>query len=1049
MADPFTAMIVMDIAMIGLSMAMAPHLTGPRLDDLSVSLADYGTPIPRIWGKRKIQPQIFWADKLREEEVTDKTKGGKYTQYKYYGTWAVLLCDHEIDAVSKIWFDKRLVYDVTRAGPISLAVMLSKLSDDNTEQKLSAGLNMKVYLGTEDQQPDPTIEAWCEDRYGADTCPAYKGSAYIKFKDIPLEQSGNRIPQISVEVVKNKTPSYPYETFNPDNGGLSGLHFSPDFTRAYITGANGFDIWDVASRTLLASVPVAATGAFFGLDVVNSDGTAYAGNYNNTSIALITEGGSVSVVSETPMRGGMWNVAAGTFGCQGSDHTILQLSGFAVSETSASFNPSWYFDDVNGNSWVTGSSGSNFYLAQVGEFLLTEHLIGSLLTSGDCYAMDNGDGGFFVWQDNTGYVVDKATFTVTAGPTSVGSSGGAHSFKGVIPGDEGIWLGFTRYSTRDLSVLQTANGSDWTSTGSAGQVYDRVNNALWGQSVFESVITIRYLDRIGSNGVTLQTIVDDVSGWCGLTDQDTSQLTQTVYGYSVTQGSGKDMIAPLLDIYDVDARPHDFQVQFVNRGSASSGTILTGDFVRDGDRYKVTIQQDTDLPRRLTFNFADEGKDQQPNNVISQRPLDAMNSTREETIDLTTFVDTPAAAQQKADRYLRRVWNSRERINNSLTAQYLALEPGDVKTISLDGTLRNARLDKLTRAQGVLECEWIRDEVSFAALNGRPGPTQDGRDDEVITIPSPTKGFIIDAPLVQDADNDVNPIIYFAAGSYGGTWGGAAVFEGSDGSYDTLFGSVDSTNGATWGFATSVMADVPTPWLWDRGNTLDVSVFGTLTSYTEAQIDADTALNLIALGDDERWEYIQFATATLTGTSGNANTYTLSGFKRGRRGTESNVGNHVAGDSLVLLDKAVPVEMGTDTIGDALSFKIQSLGRSLESAAPIDLTYDGDTLKPYAPARIKWTTDGTDMFGEIIRRTRVGGSWNGGSTIPLSENSEEYEVDIYHGATFKRTITVTGTNLFTYTGTEITADGNTVGVPPTLNAYQMSDVAGRGFALAA
>jgi hypothetical protein len=152
---------------------------------------------------------------------------------------------------------------------------------------------------------------------------------------------------------------------------------------------------------------------------------------------------------------------------------------------------------------------------------------------------------------------------------------------------------------------------------------------------------------------------------------------------------------------------------------------------------------------------------------------------------------------------------------------------------------------------------------------------------------------------------------------------------------------------------------------------------------------------------------------------------------------------------IVVLAGAGHASLGSDSIGEAMAFKVQSIGRPLDSAGEIDLTYAANTLKPYAPARIKWTTDGTDMFGEIVRRTRVGGSWNGGSTIPLSENSESYEVDILDGADVLRTITVTGTNTFTYTGTDIAADGGTVGVPPSYNAYQMSDVAGRGFALAA
>ena len=78
----------------------------------------------------------------------------------------------------------------------------------------------------------------------------------------------------------------------------------------------------------------------------------------------------------------------------------------------------------------------------------------------------------------------------------------------------------------------------------------------------------------------------------------------------------------------------------------------------------------------------------------------------------------------------------------------------------------------------------------------------------------------------------------------------------------------------------------------------------------------------------------------------------------------------------------------------------------------------------------------------------MGGLWNG-STISLGETSEAYEVEIYNGVTLKRTISVSGTNTFTYTAAMAAADGITLPTPPTILAYQMSSTVGRGFALAA
>lgn len=60
------------------------------------------------------------------------------------------------------------------------------------------GLNVRIYLGTEDQLPNTLIEA----KEGEGFAPAYRGIAYLVFERMPLENFGNRIPQISVEVIR-------------------------------------------------------------------------------------------------------------------------------------------------------------------------------------------------------------------------------------------------------------------------------------------------------------------------------------------------------------------------------------------------------------------------------------------------------------------------------------------------------------------------------------------------------------------------------------------------------------------------------------------------------------------------------------------------------------------------------------------------------------------------------------------------------------------------------------------------------------------------------
>src|SRR5690606_37110297 len=66
-------------------------------------------------------------------------------------------------------------------------------------QELDLGsVTWRLYTGDEDQQPDSFISA----REGADNAPAYRGLAYVVFERMPLAPYGNRLPQLSFEVIR-------------------------------------------------------------------------------------------------------------------------------------------------------------------------------------------------------------------------------------------------------------------------------------------------------------------------------------------------------------------------------------------------------------------------------------------------------------------------------------------------------------------------------------------------------------------------------------------------------------------------------------------------------------------------------------------------------------------------------------------------------------------------------------------------------------------------------------------------------------------------------
>ncbi len=157
------------------------NVQGPRLSDLDVMSSTEGSPIPRIYGRARISAQLIWATKLEEviSNRTDSAGGGKgggprvtTTTYSYFANIALGLCEGPIARIGRVWADGK---------PLDLE-----------------GLNVRIYAGAEDQLPDPLIEA----KEGEDLAPAYRGISYIVFERLPLENFGNRIPQISAEIVR-------------------------------------------------------------------------------------------------------------------------------------------------------------------------------------------------------------------------------------------------------------------------------------------------------------------------------------------------------------------------------------------------------------------------------------------------------------------------------------------------------------------------------------------------------------------------------------------------------------------------------------------------------------------------------------------------------------------------------------------------------------------------------------------------------------------------------------------------------------------------------
>jgi hypothetical protein len=152
---------------------LTPPVQGPRVKDFHVTSSREGANIPVVYGRMRVGAEVVWAATFKERREMGGGKGGpRVTDYSYSLSFAVGLCEGEIARVSRCWANGE-------------AFDLSKVT-------------WRLYRGTEDQSPDPLIEAI----EGAGEAPAYRGLAYIVFEDLPVDAFGARLPQLSFEVMR-------------------------------------------------------------------------------------------------------------------------------------------------------------------------------------------------------------------------------------------------------------------------------------------------------------------------------------------------------------------------------------------------------------------------------------------------------------------------------------------------------------------------------------------------------------------------------------------------------------------------------------------------------------------------------------------------------------------------------------------------------------------------------------------------------------------------------------------------------------------------------
>ncbi len=516
---------------------------------------------------------------------------------------------------------------------------------------------------------------------------------------------------------------------------------------------------------------------------------------------------------------------------------------------------------------------------------------------------------------------------------------------------------------------------------------------------------------------------------------DTSRLLDIVSGFVITnRQTVRACLEQLATAYFFDCVESDGLLKFIKRGKVSSTTIdFTELVVNDdsSDALTVTRTQELELPRQVDVIYLNRTADFQAGTQSSQRQtVKAVDYT---TVNLP-IVLSDQEAKVVADVTLYNAWVGRVQYQFTVPPKYALLEPTDVITVTKDGAAYLVRLTatKLVR-NGMQEISGVAEDVSSYDFYN-PAGTGTPNLQPPATI-SATRLELMDLPAFP-TDGVTDAYLRYGVVGLGDNWAGSAVYRSDDGGSNYALMQA-LTAQATIGAVLNIIP-AGTVYAWDNISTIDVLLtFGQLQSVTD--IAVLNGANVCVIGD----EVIQFQTATLLDT----NKYRLSGLLRGRLGTEWAVGSHAAGERFIMLTNALARElMASSGWGISKKFKPVTIGSTLGATTAQDFAYAARALKPYSPVHIVGSRSAGDLTINWKRRTRINGDWRDAVDVPMSEESERYEVDIMSGVTLKRTITGLTTPTAVYTSAQQVTDFGSAQSSILVNVYQLSAAVGRGYA---
>jgi len=1048
--------------LVGSMLFPAKLPSGPRLNDLIISTATDGAPIPFGYNQQRIAGNIIWAPPIVETTQTTSAKGGpKQTNYVYTANFAVAFCEGPA-SIGRIWFDSKVVYDSratlqnpghtppiyafsapitgssaignqiqvasTLQPPAGTEVTISGAPQGNGTFQVIATAPTQfsyynpngvapgssgtaamppikypapvIYPGTEAQTADPTIQG----AVGAANCSAFRGLCYAVWTNFPLNDFGNRIPNVRAEV-NFSTPLPVGVRLVQEAGNTQDQNISPNISVG-MTNTQGNFLFAVHLQDTSSST--STIGDILGNTWVKITSLVNPGNqWTNLWYCASCKGGTNSITAH--IGSGISNGAA------------LQVFEFSGVNASNPLGPTGFggVSSVNGNNTtpsITTNAPSQFVIA--------------------------------------GYSAEGAAIPYTAG---TGWTAGGFN-QGVVNHTIGI-------TGTQFLEFQTVPNSGTAISGSA--------TSSAGANVGIYTIALNSASTAFTTSPTLANIVSDICLRSGLlaTDIDVTQLAllpgsspavpvPAPGGYTISRPTtAQNALKPLAEAFFFDAVESGGVIRFVPRGNLpiTAVTIPETDLglVKDNFKLAEQLQMAQELPREVAVLFQDKNLDYQQNKTHKRRATRIVKTKNQTVYELAMVLD-PNTARQIAEKAVYIAYLERHPYDFNLWRPlYMLFDPTDVIQFTYEGLNFVARIVRSDIGVDFSSALSLVSEDTATYQSTIQGSSGTGVTPAQAKVLPDTTLFLFDVPLMQDTDSNPGGTgKYFAMSSLDPThWPGGSLQKSSD---NVNFAQENtSVKAAHYGAATTVLPPPPTrgalggvsPWVWDTVSTLTVFMQNGVLTGT-ADISVLNGQNALLVGSPTNgWELIQYGNSVQNADG----SFTISRFLRGRRGTESQCALHGPGEFVIDVIAAGVVRQpnATSDLQVLRYYNAVTSGNTLNPAQSQTLNLRGLDVFPYAVTSVAGARDQSgNLTVSWIRRTRIGGDWLAGiGTVQLGETTESYDIDILTGpnGTVVRTFSAQPTPALAYSAAQQTTDFGGPQVAISMNIYQNSSIIGRGF----